>query len=312
MPNSLRNRLQRRALRIAEARNFFASRQICEVDCIALGTSACIDVNIDLFEVSSPIHGKRYLFSSPEYPMKRLLSEGSGDIFYLGHVWRQEDSGTRHSPEFLMAEWYRVGYSFEQMITETIDFVQLFTGNRATQRISYREAFIEHLCIDPFVCHTNDLREMCSEFEGYPIRTASKDELLNLLLSLKIEPHFPKNEITALYHYPASMAALARHVHKDNQMVAERFELYCEGLEIANGYCELTDASEQRCRFAQDNHERDLLGKPTYPIDERFLSCLTKGMPSCSGVAVGMDRLFMIEEKESNIHHVLPIGWGEA
>jgi lysyl-tRNA synthetase class 2 len=309
---SLKDTLRRRALHIAKARAFFAHKDICEVDCIALGQSACIDVNIDLFEVSSPIHGKRYLFSSPEYPMKRLLSEGSGDIFYLGHVWRHEESGSNHSPEFLMAEWYRLGHSFEAMITETLEFVQLFISKRTPVYLRYQEAFEKYAGIHPFTCSDDDLRDACSNFEGYPIETASRDDLLNLLLGLKIEPYFPHHEITVLYHYPSSQAALAAHTVENGECVAQRFELYSEGLELANGYHELTNGKEQRQRFIQDNTLRAQNGKSTYPTDERFLAALDKGLPPCSGVAVGMDRLIMIAEKLSTIDEALSIGWNEA
>lgn len=244
--------------------------------------------------------------------MKRLLADGSGDIFYLGHVWRHEEAGRRHSPEFLMAEWYRVGYSFDEMISETIEFVKLFIGNRKSTLLSYQEAFIQYAKIDPFTCSNQDVLNLCTEFDGYPIQTASRDELLNLVLGLKIEPRFPKDEITVLYQYPASMAALARRVHKSGHSVAERFEIYCEGLELANGYCELTNGTEQRERFVEDTAERARLGKALYPIDERFLASLAQGLPSCSGVAVGVDRLMMIEEKMEEIGQILPIAWTDA
>jgi elongation factor P--(R)-beta-lysine ligase len=308
---SIRLRLSRRAEAFAQARSFFKERGLIEVDPIALSSSASIDVNIDLFVTPSPIHGNRFLFSSPEYAMKRLLSEGSGDIFYLGHVWRHEEAGRRHSPEFMMAEWYRLGLSFEQIIEETTQFAEVFIGKRPHKFLSYREAFQSYAAIDPFTASQEQLIEACRPFEGYPIEQSSRDELLNLLLAMKVEPQMNPNEIFALYHYPASQAALARHVMVDGFSVAERFELYSEGLELANGYHELTDGAEQGERFLEDNAERVRLGKEPYPIDERFLHALNKGLPDCCGVAVGVDRLLMIRESSSTIAGIMPIGWSD-
>ena len=198
------------------------------------------------------------------------------------------------------------------MIAETVEFVQLFIKKRKVVHLPYREAFIRYIGIDPFICSDKELRNACLGFEGYPIDTATRDDLLHLLLGLKIEPSFPPSEITVLYHYPASQAALARHTTEDGQCVAKRFELYCEGLELANGYHELTNEAEQRQRFIQDNELRIQNGKSAYPIDERFLAALNKGLPSCSGVAVGVDRLIMIEEGQNAIDQASGIGWDKA
>jgi lysyl-tRNA synthetase class 2 len=309
---TLRSRLTQRAEALASARSFFTKRGLVEVDPIALGSSASIDVNIDLFASPSAIHGRRFLFSSPEYPMKRLLSEGSGDIFYLGHVWRHEEAGNRHSPEFMMAEWYRLGMTFQQIIEETAQFAELFIGKRPRRLLPYREAFQKYAQIDPFTASHEKLVEACQSFEGYPLQTSSKDELLNLLLAMKVEPGFDPNEITILCYYPASQAALARHTTVDGYTVAERFELYYQKLELANGYHELSCGAEQRERFLADNAERSRLGKEPYPIDEHFLEALNKGLPDCCGVAVGVDRLLMIQENASAIADVMPVSWAEA
>ena len=310
--NSLRSRLKRRAEALARARSFFTSQGLIEVDPIVLGSSGSIDVNIDLFVASSPIHGKRFLFSSPEYAMKRLLSDGCGDIFYLGHVWRHESSGQRHSPEFMMAEWYRLGMTFDELMEETSQFAEEFIGKRPRRLLSYREAFQTYADIDPFTATLEQLKEACRPFQGYPIDQSSRDELLNLLIAMKVEPCLDPNTLTSLYHYPASQAALARHLFVDGFPVAERFELYCEGLELANGYHELADGLEQRSRFVADNVERARLGKEPYPIDERFLLALRKGLPDCCGVAVGVDRLLMIREGAKTIDEIMPLGWTES
>jgi len=294
---------------MALARSFFQKRNIIEVDCLALGSKASIDVNIDLFSSSSPIHGQRFLFSSPEFPMKRLLCYGSGDIFYLGHVWRHEEAGRKHSPEFLIAEWYRAGFSFQQMIEETIEFAEQCIGKKNHIHLSYRDAFIRYAKIDPFSASVDDLKAACKGFQGYPIDDSPSDDLLNLLLAMKVEPCFDAQSITVLYHYPASQAALARRVEENGNVVAERFEMYCGGLELANGYHELADPQEQRSRFLEDNATRQRQGKDQYPIDEQFLAALEHGLPDCCGTAVGVDRLLMIREQAASIGDVMPIGW---
>lgn len=309
MESTLRSKVSRRAEALALARFFFAERGIIEVDCLALSSKGSVDVNIDLFSSSSAIHGRRFLFSSPEFPMKRLLSHGSGDIFYLGHVWRHEEAGVKHSPEFLLAEWYRIGLPFSQMMNETVEFAEQFIGKRKQTFLSYREAFITYAKIDPFTASIDQLRKVCRTFEGYPIDSSSRDDLLTLLLAMKVEPEFNPNEITILFHYPASQAALSRKKEVDGQIVAERFEIYCEGLELANGYHELTDPIEQKARFLSDNVTRQTMGKEPYPIDENFLGALTQGLPDCCGVAVGVDRLIMIREGATSIHEVIPIAW---
>ena len=309
MGSSLRAKLGRRAEAIALARSFFAERDIIEVDCLALSPKASIDVNIDLFSTDSSLHGRRFLFSSPEFPMKRLLSRGSGDIFYLGHVWRHEESGAKHSPEFLLAEWYRIGISFSQMMEETVEFAETFIGKRNHNRLSYKDAFLRYAKIDPFTVSPLQLKEACKGFEGYPINDSSPDELLNLLLAIKVEPCLDPHSITILYHYPSSQAALARQINDNTHLVAERFEIYCEGLELANGYHELADPSEQKSRFLADNAHRQNMGKEAYPIDENFLSALKRGLPDCCGVAVGVDRLLMIREGATSIGDVMPIAW---
>jgi lysyl-tRNA synthetase class 2 len=307
--NFFREKICQRAQALCQARSFFSKRNIIEVDCLALCEFPSIDLNIDLFLVPSHIHGDRFLFSSPEYQMKRMLAHGSGDIFYLGHVWRHEEAGKKHSPEFLMAEWYRCGFSFEEMIQETIEFIECFTGKKAVCHLSYREAFIQALSLDPFTASQEELIAICQKIEGYPLKNASKDDLLNLLMGLYVEPSFDKEAITVISHYPASQAALAQHIHIDGHKVAERFEIYHSGLELANGFHELADHKEQRTRFLEDNRGRESLGKEAYPIDEHFLHALEKGLPDCCGVAVGMDRLFMIQEKCSSLHDTIPLSW---
>lgn len=309
MPSAINKKLIHRAEGLGLARSFFAKKGLIEVDCLALCKSASIDTNIDLFSVASPIHGRRFLFSSPEYALKRLICEGSGDLYYLGHVWRHEESGRNHSPEFLIAEWYRRGITFREMMEETVEFAELFIGKKPHSYITYREAFLTYANIDPFTASHQALRTACKGFDGYPIDSSSVDDLLNLLLALKIETRFDPEAITVLYHYPASQAALARKTVEGGHTVAERFELYCGGLELGNGYHELADAKEQKERFFEDNELRSSLGKEKYPIDDNFLKALKQGLPDCCGVAVGVDRLLMLRHKAQSIGDVMPLPW---
>jgi elongation factor P--(R)-beta-lysine ligase len=304
--------LEKRSQALRKIRSFFYDKGLLEVDPYILSEKASIDAHIDLLHTSSPKVKKRFLFSSPEYPMKRLLSKYGQDCFFLGHVFRDEEVGRIHSPEFLMAEWYRLGFSFEQMIEETLSFIELFVENRKRTYLPYKEAFLKGAGLHPFQAKEEELRSFLSSFPELSkevLQTSSKDDLLNFILSFQVEKSFPKDHLTILYHYPASQASLSQKKDDDEgNKVAERFEIYTEGVELANGYHELNNAEEQRSRLYEENEKRALLGKEQYPLDERFLEAL-KHMPDASGVAVGVDRLFMIQEKASSIHEIVPIPW---
>ncbi len=319
-----KERLLQRSQALQKARQFFLKKGCIETDCLMLGTSAAIDLHIDLFSIDSLIHGKRFLFSSPEYPMKRLLSEGSGDIFYLGHVFRHEEAGRCHSPEFTMAEWYRIGFSFENMIEETVEFISdtLSSFQDISKwhivKTSYKEIF-EKICkINPLKITLDELKQVTQTLLSerqiiahFSFDTESKDDLLHLLMSQVIEPSLiQKKTIFVITHYPSSQSALARNIQKDGDVVSERFEIYVEGIEIANGYHELVDYQEQMARFLKDNNERREAGKEEYPLDTRFLYALEQiGLPNCSGVAVGFDRLLMVTWNTYSIEHVMPLPW---
>jgi len=295
--------LKDRAALLAAARSFFASRGIVEVDCPILSPYASVDAHIDLIRA-----GTQYLHSSPEYGMKRLLCEGMGDIFQLSHVFRDGEHSAKHRPEFMMAEWYRVGMTFPELIEETLEFCRLFLGPVSSAQISYREAFKKYLGIDYFHLTTPELEEIVHK-SGIPIYPEAlqegKDGLLNLLLGIIIEPQLGVGGFTVLTHYPASQAALAKTTLIDGEQVAERFEVYYEGVELANGYHELADPIDQRQRLIDANEMRKKNGKETLPIDEEFLKALEKGLPDCCGVAVGFDRLMMLRHQTNQIGHVI-------
>lgn len=282
MSLALTNRLailQDRAAMLAEARAFFAQRDVLEVDVPILSERASVDAHIDLIEASC-LGKKAFLHSSPEYGMKRLLSEGIGDIYQISHVFRNDEKGERHNPEFTMVEWYRCAFPFEQMIEETKAFVSLFlTGKPAFEHVSYHEVFMRYVGHFP---NSSDERDTLFAFE--------------------IEP---KLNATILYGFPPEQAALSQ----IKNGYAERFELFYEGMELANGYHELIDPHEQRKRFEQNNQKRLALGKSSYPLDPFFLDALEEGLPDCCGVAVGFDRLMMLRHAAQAIEEVIPFCW---
>ncbi len=287
-----------RASLLAAARHFFAQRKVMEVDCTLLHPTAPIDTHIDLFATNNSEKEVFFLHSSPEYGMKKLLSQGSGDIYQLSHVFRKGEKGHWHNPEFTLLEWYRIDFSFSQMIDETIDLISLFLGKSPSRRLTYRQAFREYAGLDPFTCSIEELQEKSQS------RDADRDALLHHILAHSIEQQLGRGEYVVLTHYPASQAALAQCTTLDGQAVAERFEIYWEGIELANGYHELADPIEQRKRLIEENKKRKTEGKETYPIDEEFLAALERGLPSCCGVAVGFDRLMQLRHQTKTIQEV--------
>jgi lysyl-tRNA synthetase class 2 len=292
--------LKNRALMLKKARMFFEMRNVLEVDCGALVKRAPIDANIDVMTVSVSPTEQGFLHTSPEYAMKKLLSEGAPDIYFLGHVFRRGEIGRRHSPEFTMAEWYRIGFSLAQMIEETSSFLSLFLGDLPIRHLSYRDAFLEYAKIN----YTED-----------PLPTInpswSRTETLHYILSHEIEPYLGKDELTILTDYPPYEAALACVVEKKGEWVAERFEIYHKGVELANGYHELSDAEELQNRFEKENKMRLLRGDFPYELDEAFLASMRKGIPDCCGVSVGFDRALMLQEKKESLFDILPFYWQE-
>lgn len=308
-------RLLDRALMLKKARFFFEERGIIEVDCPLITAQASVDAHIDLIPILYLDKERRYLHSSPEYGMKRLLAEGIGDIYQLAHVFRDGEWGVKHNPEFMMAEWYRIGIPFEKMIEETIDFVRHFLGQLPSSTISYKEVFEKYVGLNYVDSTIEDLLEYMKKenISIYPsVIEEGKDALLNLILSDKIEPHLGQDDLCVLAYYPATQAALAQKRWHGREQVAERFEIYYKGIELANGYHELTDAAEQKVRFIEANQTRLSLGKKSLPIDEKFLAALEKGLPDSCGVAVGFDRLMMLRQQQNNIAEVIPWGWGST
>ena len=236
-----------------------------------------------------------YLHTSPEFPMKRLLAAGSGPIYQICRVFRNGESGRYHNPEFTLLEWYRPGYDHRRLMDEVADLVQrLVPGPLPETRITYGELFRQRLAIDPHTCSLPALRQ-AAQAAGVPgaaeLELAERDAWLDLLMVHCIEPGLPQG-LCFIYDYPASQASLAR-VRPGEPPLAERFELYLDGLELANGFHELRDAGEQRRRFLGELERRQAAGMARPPLDENFLSALEAGLPACAGVALGIDRLLM-------------------
>ncbi len=313
MPSLAKNAiLKDRSIMFSKSRAFFTQRGLIEVDCPCISQAASVDAHIDLIPVIDSSSSLRYLHSSPEYGIKRLLADGLEDCFQLSHVFRQGEHGRKHNPEFMMAEWYRLGFTFTQMIQETLDFVKLFLGDLPCEIISYRDAFKRYAGIDYVHMTPEELLEYIrkQKIDCYPdILEEGKDALLNLILGVHIEPLLGQDHLCALAYYPASQAALAKTIQKEDEKVAERFEIYFKGSELANGYHELSDPLEQRERLKSANQERIKMGKSSLPIDEHFLEALEKGLPDCCGVAVGFDRLMMLRHQATAISDVIAFDW---
>lgn len=300
-------------------RAFFEARQVLEVDTPILGASSACDPHLDSMALSAQAHGAtgsvRYLHTSPEFPMKRLLASGSGDIYQLCKTFRSGEQGRRHNPEFTMLEWYRCGFTLDALMEEVHALVCEVLGRPlAVEKLDYRAVFLERLGIDPMSAPIEDLKHLSRErLDFEPHDGMGRDDYLDLLLSGLIEPELGRGKATFLSAYPASQAALAQiETDADGHRVAQRFELYLDGLEIANAYRELQDAQEQRRRFMQDNRVRAEAGKPEVRIDEPLLAALSHGMPDCSGVALGVDRLLMIKTGASDIDQVLAFSWARS
>lgn len=247
-----------------------------------------------------------YLHTSPELPMKRLLAAGSGAIFQICKVFRDGERGRLHHPEFSLLEWYRPHLGYRDLMSEVADLVRqaLDRPELSIERLSYRDLFRHRLGLDPLTVDTTVLRRAAGEIPGSEDLDLGRDGWLDLLLTHHIEAGLGRGRLTFVYDYPPRQAALAR-IRWDADPVAERFELYLEGMELANGFQELTDPGEQRRRFAVDLRERVVAGLAEVPVDEEFLAALASGMPETSGVALGLDRLLMVATASTHIDEVL-------
>lgn len=312
-PSATSEILKLRARMLERLRAFFAVRGVLEVETPILSPAASSDLHLQSFSChyTGPDPRTLYLQTSPEFAMKRLLAAGSGSIYQLGKVFRDGEAGRLHNPEFTLLEWYRVGFDHHQLMAEVVALVTEALEGRLTlgapEKLSYQEAFEHHCGIDP---HTADTGTLLAAVEtrgvhaGGDLAHENPDVLRDLLLTHLVEPHLGRGRLTLLHDYPASQAALAR-IRPGNPPLAERFELYLEGVELANGFHELGDAEEQRRRFERDLAARRALHLPVVPMDERLLEALRQGLPDCAGVALGFDRLVMLAAGAGSIQDVL-------
>jgi lysyl-tRNA synthetase class 2 len=297
-PNAPIHNLRARARVLAQVRHFFAERNVLEVETPVLSQCAVSDPFIDSLEVSfgfrPGVEDERlYLQTSPEYAMKRLLAAGSGDIYSMAKVFRNGESGRRHNPEFTMLEWYRQGFDDRQLMAEVDALLRSVIPNLEVSYLSYAQLFESELGLDPHTASLEQLQRVCREHVDAPFEDDDRDTWLNLLMSHVLEPRL--QGAVFIHSYPASMAALAQ-LREDEQgrPVAARFELFVNGIELANGYHELTDAAEQERRLQADQQQRAALGLPKRPLEQRLVQALEAGLPDCAGVALGVDRLVML------------------
>lgn len=301
--------LKKRAELLKKVRHFFDARGVLEVNTPLLAPAGSTDPWLDSFvtqlEGGSAPCQQLYLQTSPEFYMKRLLAAGSGCIYQLGPCFRNGELSQRHNPEFFMLEWYRLGWNLAELEAECCALVDELLGAASYQRMTYRQAFLDFVGLDPFAASLAELRQACVEVSGIDADLLDRDGCLDLLLSHELEPALKTLERVVLYEFPASQAALAQ-IHQDayGNSVASRFELYINGLELANAYQELTSASEQAARFAADNAQRRALGKPEVTADIKLIAALEKGLPDCSGIALGFDRLIMLAVGAASLDEV--------
>jgi lysyl-tRNA synthetase class 2 len=310
-PTASAEGLRRRADLLAQLRAFFAERGVMEVSTPVL-TAGITDLHIDSLQRaahSPPERHAAWLRTSPEYAHKRLLAAGCGDLYELGPVFRAGERGHSHRQEFTLLEWYRVGWTWQQLATEVLALIEqcsVLTARTWTVRwMAWSQAFEQHVQIDPWQITDAELQALTADLPSDCNRSAR----LDWLWSRAIQSHFPHDQLTVIHHYPATQAALAK-LDPEQPHCALRFEVFAGAVELANGYQELTDANEQRQRLMADNTARQAHGKPTMPIDERLLAALQHGLPDCAGVALGIERLLMVLTGTDDIADVMAFADG--
>ena len=304
--------LRERARILEDIRQFFRSRGVLEVETPLLSAATVPDLHLDSLRcrpAGSP--DPLYLQTSPEYAMKRLLAAGSGPIFQLTKAFRDGEAGPRHNPEFTLLEWYRPGFDHHALMDEMDELLTDVLGVPAADRLTYEGAFLAHAGVDPHRASVEDLRRRALKLGLSDLEGLDRDGWLDLLLSHVVEPQLGRNRPTFLHDFPESQAALAK-IRPGDPPLGERFEVFVEGLELANGFHELTDAAEQRRRFTRDRDRRREQGRHVPPLDERFLAALEAGLPPSAGVALGVDRLVMLALGATEISEVLAFPVGRA
>lgn len=300
-----------RAALLRRIRAWFETADVLEVDTPALSTAAVSDTQIESLSIPQSLVSSAplYLHTSPEFCMKRLLAAGYPDIYAICRVFRDGEAGRRHQPEFTLIEWYRRNFSLAEIIDDTIGLIwTALAGQAPTEQhciVDYRDAFRRATGLDPIESELDALIDAAQADADLRAALGSeRDDWLDLLLGTRVIPGFPQDRLTVLQHYPASQAALARRCPADAS-VADRFEVFLGATELANGYVELTDAAEQAARIAADNENRRRRGRPLRPTDDALLRALAAGLPPCSGVALGLERLQMVHDRVDDIRDVI-------
>src|SRR3990167_570607 len=311
-PTTTLQTMQLRATLYATIRTFFAERHILEVETPLLCKHTVTDPHIESFLV--PISGTSVYFlqTSPEYAMKRLLAAGSGPIYQITKSFRVGESGHHHNPEFTMLEWYRPGFNHHDLMDEIDLLLQCILQTQPAEKMSYEALFLNYLNINPLTTPLDALKKfICESVIHVDTKNLDHDTCLQILLSHLIEPNLGVAKPLFLYDFPPSQAALSK-IRYDKNPVAERFELYINGSEIANGFHELTDSNEQYKRFEKNKMARKENNQFVPDIDDYFIDALQAGLPNCSGVAVGIDRLLMQCAKANHIQDVVSFPFARA
>lgn len=309
--------LRERAGLLRKVRTFFLNRGVLEVETPSISRYSTVDLHLEPLTVD-PAAGTltRYLITSPEYHMKRLLCDGSGSIFQVCKAFRQDELGERHNPEFTLLEWYRVGWDHWRLMEEVDSLMQELLSCERADRLSYGDAFRNYTGQDPFKLTAVSFQKCCEDYAlsppAYLLKSqVSRDEWLNYLMGALIEPKLGPQRPVFIFDYPASQANLSR-INPQNSLLSERFELFFKGMELGNGFHELTDAREQAFRFERENRLREEAGKLPLPPDKFFIEGLASGLPACAGIAIGFDRIVMLALDRSNIGEVITFPWDRA
>lgn len=303
--------LRQRALFMAAIRQFFTSRDFLEVETPVMARYGVTDVYLS--NIQAAFRGKLYsLQTSPEYHMKRLLAAGSGSIFQLARVFRDDELGRWHNPEFTLLEWYQLGVDHHQLMDQVDLLLQTLIHSKPLIKKTYEQAFLESCGLNPFTASLDELKLVLKQHNldtVLPTDEQDNDQFLFLLMSHVVEPFLGKEDApVAVFHFPPSQAALAQ----IRNGVAERFEVYYQGVELANGFHELTDVKAQQNRFLMDQNLRQQKHLPEVEADQYLLQALTNGLPLCSGVALGIDRLLALAFNQPSIAHIMSFDFSRA
>ena len=297
--------LKTRAELYRKIRQFFDARDVLEVETPLLCSHTVTDLHVNGIKAAH----NRFLQTSPEYAMKRLLAQGSGPIFQICKAFRDEEAGSNHNPEFTMLEWYRPQFNHHDLMQELDELIQLLLHTPAATKQSYRDCFLTHTAIDPLTADLTILHAFIKQHNLlHDLTDIDHDTALQVILSEYIEPQIGNDAPIFIYDFPPTQACLAK-IRNDEQPVGERFELYYKGFELANGFHELTDPIEQEQRIQNDQANRRARNLYVPDIDYYLIDALKQGLPPTAGVAVGVDRLVMLACDANRIQEVLCFPW---